>query len=52
MAKRISISVDDEQLALLKTLKGYGKKEAEVVKNIMLVFLSEKGYIDRFNKKR
>jgi len=52
MAKRISISIDEEQLAILKSIKGYGKKDAEIVKSIMLAFLSEKGYIDQFNKKR
>jgi len=52
LAKRISISIDEQQLAILKSLKGYGKKEAEIVKNIMMSFLSERGYIEQFNKKR
>lgn len=52
MAKRVSISLDEEQIKLLNTVKGFGSKEAEKVKNILLVYLSEKGYIEEFNKKR
>jgi hypothetical protein len=47
-AKRVSIVLDDEQLKILNSLKGLGMKEAEKVKNILIVYLSEKGY---FNKK-
>lgn len=50
MAKRIGISLDEEQLKILNSVKGYGKKDAEKVKNILLAYLSEKGYIDKFNK--
>jgi hypothetical protein len=52
MAKRVSISLDDEQKNLLKQIKGMGDKDAEKVKNILLAYLSEKGYLERFNKKR
>ena len=48
MAKRVAISLDAEQAKVLKNLKGLGTKEAEKVKNILLAYLSEKGY---FNKK-
>ena len=50
MAKRISISLDKEQLALLNTIKGFGTKDAEKVKNLLLAYLSEKGYLKEFNK--
>lgn len=50
MAKRVSISIDKEQEALLKKLKGFGTKEAEKVKNILLAYLSEKGFMEEFNK--
>lgn len=50
MAKRVSISLDEEQVRLLDNLKGFGTKEAEKVKNIMLAYLSEKGFLDQFNK--
>ncbi len=51
MVKRIAISLDEEQLAILNSLKGLGKKDAEKVKNILMAYLSEKGYLDKYNKK-
>ena len=51
MAKRVSISLDKEQVRLLSIVKGFGQKEAEKVKNILLAYLSEKGYLKEFNKK-
>ena len=50
MTKRVSISLDDDQVELLKRLKGFGKKDAEKVKNILLAYLSEKGFMEDFNK--
>lgn len=50
MAKRISISLDKEQVKLLRAVKGFGNKDAEKVKNILLSYLSEKGYLQKFNK--
>ena len=50
MAKRISISFDKEQVKLLGIVKGFGTKEAEKVKNILIAYLSEKGYLKEFNK--
>ncbi len=46
-AKRVSVTLDDEQLKVLKSLKGLGTKEAEKVKNILLAYLSEKGYFTK-----
>jgi ribosomal protein S8 len=51
LVKRISISLDPEQVDLLHAVKGLGSKEAEKVKNIVLAYLSEKGYLQDFNKK-
>ncbi len=51
MAKRVSISIDKEQEKLLAQLKGMGSKDAEKVKNVLLAYLSEKGYLEKFNKK-
>ena len=48
---RIAISLDNEQVGLLKGLKGFGTKDAEKVKNIFLAYLSEKGYIEGYNRK-
>jgi len=45
MVKRIMVTMDDEQYAILKTLKGFGKKDAEKIKSIMIAYLSEKAYL-------
>ena len=50
MVKRISISLDEEQIRLLHSVRGFGTKEAEKVKALMLAYLSEKGYLQNFNK--
>ena len=52
MVKRISISLDREQVLLLNSIKGFGSKEAEKVKAILLAYFSEKGYIKEFNHKK
>ena len=44
-AKRVSISLDEEQIKLLEFVKGFGTKDAEKVKNILMSYLSEKGYL-------
>jgi len=51
MVKRVAISLDEEQVSLLNSVEGLGKKEAEKVKNILMAYLSEKRYIQKFNKK-
>ena len=51
-AKRVSISLDEEQIKLLEFVKGFGTKDAEKVKNILMSYLSEKGYLSEFNKKK
>lgn len=50
MVKRVSISLDAEQVKLLENIKAFGTKDAEKVKNILMAYLSEKGYLDHFNK--
>ncbi|MBU0615606.1 MAG: CopG family transcriptional regulator [Nanoarchaeota archaeon] len=52
MAKRVSISLDKEQVQLINSVKGFGSKEAEKVKNILMAYLSEKGYLGEFNKNK
>jgi hypothetical protein len=49
MVKRVSISLDEEQFHLLKNVKAFGTKDAEKVKNMLLAYLSEKGYLKEFN---
>jgi len=43
MTKRIQVNVDDELIGIIRKLKGFGKKDAERLKNIIIAYLSEKG---------
>lgn len=52
MVKRVSISLDEEQLKLLNSVKGFGTKEAEKVKSILMTYLAQEGYVRDFNKKK
>ena len=45
MTKRIQVNLDDEILEIIRKLKGFGKKDAERLKNIIIAYLSEKGKI-------
>lgn len=45
MVKRIMVTLDSEQYAILKGLKGFGKKDAEKIRNILIAYLSEKSYL-------
>ncbi len=50
--KRVAITLDKEQSDLLDKIHGFGDKDAEKVKNILVSYLSEKGYLVDYNKKR
>ena len=50
MVKRIAVSLDTEQLNLLRSVKAFGTRDAEKAKNIILAYLSEKGYLEEFNR--
>lgn len=52
MAKRVAVSLNKEQLRILRSMKFFGKKDAEIVKAILLAYISEKGYLEKVNKKR
>jgi len=43
--KRIMVTLDDEQYKILKSLKGFGTKDAEKLRNIFVAYLSEKSYL-------
>jgi len=45
MTKRIQVNLDDELLEVIRKMKGFGKKDAERLKNIIVAYLSEKGRI-------
>jgi hypothetical protein len=50
MVKRIMVTLDDEQYKILQGLKGFGSKDAEVLRNIFIAYLSEKSYLKQTNK--
>jgi len=45
MAKRIMVTLDNEQYEIIKRLKGFGTKDAEKIRNILIAYLSEKSYL-------
>jgi hypothetical protein len=45
MTKRVMVTFDDEQYQILNNIKGLGLKDAEKVRNIVIAYFSEKGYI-------
>lgn len=45
MTKRVMVTLDDEQYEILSGIKGLGVKDAEKVRNILIAYFSEKGYV-------
>jgi len=50
MVKRIMVTLDDDKYEILQKLKGYGTKDAEKIRNILIAFLSEKSYLKSFQE--
>ncbi len=50
MSKVIGISLDDDQLALLRSVKGCGTKDAEILRNIIVAYLAENGHLDKLQQ--
>jgi len=51
MVKRIMVTLDDEQYAILRSLKGFGSKDAEKIRAIIIAYLSEKSYLKKASEK-
>jgi hypothetical protein len=51
MVKRIMVTLDGEQYEILQQLKGFGSKDAEKIRNIMIAYLSEKSYLKKASEK-
>ena len=45
MTKRIMVTLDEEQYEILKGIKGLGLKDAEKIRNILITYFSENGYV-------
>ncbi len=39
------LTLDDDQYDILQGIKGMGTKDAEIARNIIIAYLSEKSYI-------
>lgn len=53
MSKKVQVSFSDSQMAVLEYLKGeFGETDAEVVRSIVLAWLSEKGFITTIAKQK
>ena len=50
MVKRIMVTFDDVQYRILKSLEGFGSKDAEIVRNVVIAYLSEKSYLKAASK--
>jgi len=50
MVKRIMVTLDDEQYKILKSMKGFGSKDAEKLRNIFIAYISEKSYLKESQK--
>jgi len=45
--KRIMVTLDDDQYAILQSLKGMGTKDAERLRNVFVAYISEKSYVKK-----
>jgi KaiC/GvpD/RAD55 family RecA-like ATPase len=45
--KHIMVTLDEEQYQILKSLKGFGTKDAEIIRNVFIAYLSEKNYLKK-----
>lgn len=53
LVKRVLVSFTDEQFDILDSLKGeFGKSDAEIVRNIVLAWLSEKSFVSDSVKRK
>ncbi len=50
MGKRIMLTLDDDQYRILHSIKGLGTKDAEIARDIIIAYLSEKNYIKKASK--
>jgi hypothetical protein len=39
------VTLDDEQYAMCRALKGFGTKDAEIIRSLVIAYLSEKSYL-------
>ena len=43
----IMLTLNDDQYRIIQGIKGFGSKDAEIARNIIIAYLSEKDYIKK-----
>jgi hypothetical protein len=43
--KIVNVTFDGDQMKIVRSLKGFGTEDAEIVRSIVVAYLSEHGYI-------
>ena len=43
--RRILVTFDEEQIEIIRSLKGFGTEDADIVRSVVLAYLSEHNYI-------
>jgi len=43
--KRVLVTFDEDQVKIIQSLKGFGTKDPEIVRSIVVAYLSEHNYI-------
>ena len=43
--KLVNVAFDEDQMKIIRSLKGFGTEDAEIVRSIVVAYLSEHNYI-------
>jgi hypothetical protein len=43
--KLVNVTFDEDQMKIIRSLKGFGTEDAEIVRSIVMAYLSEHDYI-------
>ena len=43
--KLVNVTFDEDQMKIIRSLKGFGTEDAEIVRSIVMAYLSEHNYI-------
>jgi hypothetical protein len=43
--KLVNVTFDEDQMKIIRSLKGFGTEDAEIVRSIVVAYLSEHNYI-------
>lgn len=45
--QRILVTFDKDQMEIIRSLKGFGREDAEIVRSVVIAYLSEHNYIEQ-----